>query len=163
MKISDVMSSPVFVVKPRDTVSHARALLERHRINQLAVIVDGRLVGIVTDRDLRDAFAAALPIHGRRRDRALLRDPEQVSVEDVMTHNVLTLEPRDSLESAARLMRRERIGSVPIVENGRLAGIVSRSDVLAAYVSRSEKFAATQPPTDVTFPPGPTGEVTRNA
>jgi len=53
------MNSRVHTVKPQDTVAHARGLIERYRINQLPVVVDGALVGIVTDRDLRSATPAA--------------------------------------------------------------------------------------------------------
>jgi acetoin utilization protein AcuB len=60
VKIKDWMNSPVHTVKPHDTVAHARELLERYRINQLPVVVDGVLVGIVSDRDLRSATPAAV-------------------------------------------------------------------------------------------------------
>jgi acetoin utilization protein AcuB len=58
-----------------------------------------------------------------------------VPVDAVMTANVLTLGPGDSMASAARLMRRERIGAIPIVDQDRLVGIVTRSDVLDAFVA----------------------------
>lgn len=136
------MTRPVHVVKPRDSIAHARELLERHRINQLAVVLDGRLVGIVTDRDLRDVFPSVLetlvPSLRRRRKAAL--DPKDVAVEDVMTTNVLTLSPSDTVDEAARLMRRERIGAVPIVERGALVGMVTRSDVLEAYTDLYERL-----------------------
>ena len=56
MKIAAWMKRALISVKPEDSVLRARELLERHRINQLPVLLDGTLVGIVTDRDLRDAF-----------------------------------------------------------------------------------------------------------
>jgi CBS domain-containing protein len=55
MRIENWMSRPVITVRPRDSVADARSALEQHRINQLPVVVNGRLVGIVTDRDLRNA------------------------------------------------------------------------------------------------------------
>ena len=137
MRIQKAMTKPVVVVQSDDSALHASLLLERHRINQLPVVDEGRLVGIVTDRDLRDAFAAVLPIHGRRNADSLREEPDLVDVEDVMTREVLTLEPEDSVESAARLMRRERIGAIPIVDSGgSVVGILSRTDVLSAYLNR---------------------------
>jgi acetoin utilization protein AcuB len=145
MRIDAWMKHPVITVKPHDSACRARELMERHRINQLPVVVDGHLVGIVTDRDLRDAFPSvfesAEPLAGRRgRSDADLRT---IRVEDVMTPGVLTLAPTATLAEAARLMRSERIGAVPIVDGARLVGILSRSDVLEAFVDLSR---ATPPP-----------------
>jgi acetoin utilization protein AcuB len=141
MRIEPWMKHPVQVAKPRDSVAHARELLERHRINQLPVVVDGRLVGIVTDRDLRDAFPSVLDAAARPRGRRAATAPENVPVEDVMSRKVVTLAPADLLVDAARLMRRERIGAVPIAEGGRLVGILTRSDLLDALVAVAERTA----------------------
>jgi acetoin utilization protein AcuB len=62
----------------------------------------------------------------------------------VMTTNVLTLTPHDSMVDAARLMRRERIGAVPIVDGNRLVGILTRSDVLDAFVALARSVAPDQ-------------------
>jgi acetoin utilization protein AcuB len=140
MRIEAWMKKPVHVVRPRDSVLHARELMERHRVNQLPVVLDGRLVGILTDRDLRDAFPSALAPPSRRRSTAA-GDPTEAPVEDVMSANVLTLGPRDALVDAARLMRRERIGALPIVEGRRLVGILTRSDLLDALVELAEAGA----------------------
>ena len=134
MKIEAWMKRPVFTVKPRDSVRHARELMEEHRINQLLVVVDGRLAGIVTDRDLRDAFPSVLEALQPRRPRAKGTDPAAFPVEDVMTRNVVTLAPQALVADAARVMRRERIGAVPIVDHGRVVGILTRSDILDAFV-----------------------------
>jgi acetoin utilization protein AcuB len=134
------MKHPVITVRPHDSARHAREVMEEHRINQLPVVVDGRLIGIVTDRDLRDVFPSVFEAGGpleRRRAKAGT-DPATIPVEDVMTHDVLTLGPGSLVADAARLMRRERIGAVPIVDGGRLVGILTRSDVLDAVVELSE-------------------------
>lgn len=136
MKVADCMKHPVHVVKPRDTVRHAREIMEKHRVNQLGVVVDGRLVGIITDRDLRDAFPSVFESAERRRPRRTAgSDPAAITVEDVMTQNVLTLAPDAPVAEAARLMRRERIGALPVVDGGRLVGIITRSDLLDAFVT----------------------------
>jgi acetoin utilization protein AcuB len=139
MRIASWMKHPVITVKPHDSARHAREVMEKHRINQLPVVVDGRLVGILTDRDLRDAFPSvfesAEPF--ARRPRRSAADPATIPIEDVMTSAVLTLAPAAFVADAARLMRRERIGAIPIVEGARLVGILSRSDVLDAFVEVS--------------------------
>jgi acetoin utilization protein AcuB len=141
MKIERRMKHPVVTVKPHDSIRHAREVMEHQRINQLPVVVDGRLVGIVTDRDLRDAFPSVFEHpsgNGRRRAAA---DPSTIAVEDVMTTNVLTLAPLERIEDAARLMRRQRVGAIPIVADGRLVGILTRSDVLDAFLALAEARA----------------------
>jgi acetoin utilization protein AcuB len=134
------MSLEVHTVKPRDSVAHARALLEERRINQLPVVKDGKLVGIVTDRDLRDAMSAvATAARSAGSFQQAPEAPDQTPLEAVMSHNVITLSPHSSLVTAAELMRRERIGSVPIVDGDSLVGIVTRSDVLEAFVTREHR------------------------
>ena len=138
-RIRSWMNDAVITVRPRDSVLHARELLERHRINQLPVTVDGTLVGIVTDRDLRDAFPSVfLSMEPRRRWRRTAgTHPVAIPVQDVMTTELLTLNSAAPVAEAARLMRLERIGAVPIVDGGHLVGILTRSDVLDAYVEMS--------------------------
>jgi len=148
MSLAAWMKHAVITVKPRDSARHAREVMEQYRINQLPVVVDDRLVGILTDRDLRDAFPSvfesAMPFAPRPHRSGA--DPATIHVEDVMTPTVLTLAPTASVADAARVMRSERIGAVPIVEHGRLVGILTRSDVLDAFVELSP--SATEP-----FPP----------
>jgi acetoin utilization protein AcuB len=117
-------------------VAHARSLLERHRINQLAVVVDGALVGIVTDRDLRNASpsAAEQAAADLGRIEPAMADPTGTMVESVMTEQVFSLGPDDTLEDAVRVMRRERFGAIPVVERGRVAGMLTRSDILDAFM-----------------------------
>ncbi|MFN8545833.1 MAG: CBS domain-containing protein [Candidatus Binatia bacterium] len=138
MRIANWMQRRVHAVGPRDTIGHAREIMEQHRVNQLPVVVGKRVIGIVTDRDLRDAFPSVME---SARDDARGRkekETEQILVESVMTPTVVSLKPSDTVVEAARVMRRERIGSVPIVEDDQLVGILTRSDVLAAFVGLSE-------------------------
>ena len=132
-------------VKPRDSIRHARAILEEHRINQLPVTTEGRLVGIVTDRDLRDAFPSVLD-HRRSRAAKLNPSPDETTVEVVMTQNVLTVGCDDTIAEAARVMRKGRIGALPVVEGGKLAGIITRSDLLDALVALIEGAQETAKP-----------------
>jgi acetoin utilization protein AcuB len=141
MDIERCMKKALQTVRPRDSILRAREIMEQHRINQLPVVVNGRLVGIVTDRDLRDAWPSAFEAPRRGRERRSAPDPKDVPVDAVMSQNVLTLRPRDSMSAAARLMRRERIGAIPILgEDDRLVGIVARADVLEAFVEQADRF-----------------------
>jgi len=144
MNIERSMKHPVVTVKPHDSIRHAREIMEQQRINQLPVVVDGRLVGIVTDRDLRDAFPSIFERPGGNGPQAVA-DPKLIPVEDVMTANVLTLAPDGRVQDAARLMRKERIGAIPIVARERLVGILTRSDVLEAFLALAELTGARPP------------------
>jgi acetoin utilization protein AcuB len=135
------MKFPVHTVKPHDSVAHARALLADYRINQLPVVQDKNLVGIVTDRDLRDApeiFAISSQPIGTDAP-AVLPNPDEIRVESVMTVSLVTLGPEDEVEQAARLMVQDRIGGIPIVEKDRLVAILTRTDVLQAFLSPSRQ------------------------
>lgn len=134
MRIEAWMKHPVVTVKPRDSAAHARTVMATHRINQLPVVFDGHVVGIVTDRDLRDAFPSVFEIAEGAGPSA---DPGAIAVEDLMASQVVTLAPDATVEDAARIMRRERIGAIPIVRAGRLVGMLTRSDVLDAFVALS--------------------------
>ena len=108
------MKSPVHTVKPQDSVARARALLADHRINQLLVVRDEGLVGIVTDRDLRDApETLAIASQSLEAETApVLPDATEIQVGDVMTVSLVTLSPQDNLQQAAQLMVNDRIGSI---------------------------------------------------
>ena len=140
MRTEDWMQRQVQSVRPLDSLQHAREIMAAHRINQLPVVVEGKLVGIVTDRDLRDAFPSVFECWPRgRAAEAVAAIPKHITVELVMTTNVLTLGPKARLAEAARLMRTERIGAIPIVENDQLLGIVTRSDILDAFLALAEQ------------------------
>ena len=141
--VATLMRTPVVSVKPLDPVERARAIMEEHRINQLPVLRDGRLVGIVTDRDLRDAFPSLLDVLSDEAKSPV--PPRNVRVADVMTPNVLTLRPDDTLVDAARLLRRERIGAAPVLDGERMVGILTRSDLLGAMVPDTTDSATERP------------------
>lgn len=141
MNVASWMSRSVITVKPGDSARHARELMEKHRINQVPVVLDGRLVGVVTDRDLRDVFPSVFEEPEMRRVRRAKPggDPTTVPVHDVMAPDVFCVAPEAPLADAAQLMRRERIGAVPIVSEERLVGILTRSDILDAFMEVSRR------------------------
>jgi len=131
------MTVQVESVTPLDSVAHARALLEERHVNQLPVVRNGVLVGIVTDRDLREAPQRLAAAEGwDAPGKSPPKEPDQIPVEAVMTSTPITLAPHSTLLNAAVVLRRERIGSVPIVDGDRLVGIVTRSDILDAFIAR---------------------------
>jgi acetoin utilization protein AcuB len=121
------MTEQVLAVEVYDSIGIARRIMSKHRVNQLPVLDSGRLVGIVTDRDIRDAYPASILIaHAKEIDKFA----DSYTVEEAMTFNVMTVRPETPLINAVKLLRRHRIGSLPVVKNGKLLGIITRSDVL---------------------------------
>lgn len=132
MRVADWMTEAVLAVETYDSIAVARQLMAKHRINQLPVLEDERLVGIVTDRDLRDAYPTSMMI-GRTKE--IDEFAESYTVEEVMTHNVFVVRPETPLTTAVGLLRRHRIGALPVIKNKELVGIITRSDVLDFVLS----------------------------
>jgi acetoin utilization protein AcuB len=131
MNVAQWMTKSVMTIKPQDSLRHARERMMKYRINQLPVVVNDKLVGIVTDRDVRDAYPSSLRlIHGKDIDEF----GDSHTVEEVMTYNVVTVSPDATLREAARRLRTQRLGALPVVENGALVGIITRSDLLDALL-----------------------------
>ena len=138
IRVADWMTENVLAVETFDSINIARQLMAKHRINQLPVLDNDVLVGIVTDRDLRDAYPTSMMID---RGKEIDRFADSVTVEEVMTHSIFTVAPDTPLKKAVSLLRRHRIGSLPVVKNKNLVGIITRSDVLDFVLSGSDRRA----------------------
>jgi acetoin utilization protein AcuB len=127
IRVAQWMSEGVLAVETFDSINIARQLMAKHRINQLPVLDDEKLVGIVTDRDLRDAYPTSMIIN---RGKEIDQFADSITVEEVMTHSIFTVRPDTPLNKAVSLLRRHRIGALPVVKNSQLVGIITRSDIL---------------------------------
>lgn len=124
MLVQDVMHAPVETAASGDRLADTYAVMQDRDIRHLPVVDDGRLVGVVTDRDLRLATSRLHPHPFDPADR----------LEAVMTSEVLTAAPRDPVEEAARVMRAHKIGCLPVVEGETVVGIVTGTDLLDALL-----------------------------
>lgn len=113
------MTRPVITTSPSSSLDQARSILKTRRIRQLPVAHKGRVVGILTERDASRVAAAA------------------ETVRDAMTENPIVIAPDVAVDEAARLLRKHKIGSLPIVDKQRLVGILTTSDILDAFVDLS--------------------------
>lgn len=149
LRAKDVMTAPVFTVRPETSVKDIAALMLTYKISGLPVVTpDEELVGIVTEADLlhkesglkREArtFWKALPF-GRTPEA--IRKAEGVSAADLMSSPVLTVEEDTPLREVAALMVRRKINRLPVMRAGRLVGIVSRNDILRAFVRTDQELA----------------------
>ena len=118
MKLRDIMTNPVIRIHPEETVAVASRTLARYNIGSLPVCgCDGRMCGVITDRDIVTRCLAAG------------RSPTSTAVRDVMTANVICGRPDMDTAAAAGLMGREQVRRLPVLENGKLCGMVSLGDL----------------------------------
>jgi acetoin utilization protein AcuB len=155
MLVGSRMTREVFVVAPGDTIGDALSVARTQRIRHLPVVDAGRLVGIVTERDLRTAAPPVWAVQGEEVRAALATK----HVGDVMGTNVITASPQTPIEDAAKLLYENRIGCLPIMEGEALVGILTESDLLRALV---ELFGASHPQTRLEIRmPNRAGELAR--
>lgn len=120
MKVRDIMTTRVVRIGAREPVEAAARTLTHYNIGALPVCGDdGRLCGVVTDRDLVTRCMAAG------------RSAGDVKVQDIMTGRLITVGPDMDVGAAAHLMGREQVRRLPVVENGKLCGMVSLADLAA--------------------------------
>jgi len=131
MRVKEWMSASPTTAGPKTSVSEAREVMRRKVIRHLLVTEGERLVGIVTDRDIRLNLPSPATSLSVWEINYLLT---KLTVGDVMTKAVITVEPERPIEEAARLMLEHRIGALPVVEDGRLGGILTETDLLRAFV-----------------------------
>jgi CBS domain-containing membrane protein len=130
LKVRDVMTADPTTLKRNDKLTLAEDIMRLGRVRHLPVLDDDeqRLVGIVTQRDLfRDALAHALG-YGKPAQRKIL---DTLAVKDVMATEVVTIRPDASLVYAARVLTERKIGCLPVVDDGRLVGILTEGDFVA--------------------------------
>jgi acetoin utilization protein AcuB len=131
MLVQDVMQRGVVVVSPETRLSEAMRLLQRRGIRHLPVLDQGKLVGIISDRDLKGAMLSAVL---NRNDAETWAALDRLTAADVMMRAVVTIAPMFPVEEAARLMVTKKISALPVTEDGRLIGIVTETDVLELFV-----------------------------
>ena len=135
--VAQVMVSPVVTANPRDTLADIRTLSQRRQIRHVPIVENGKLVGILTDRTLREASTHPA-VYNLLLD--LLASLDRGTVEEIMIRDeeVVTVPPDTSVRSAARLMRERKVGCLPVVQDGRLVGMVTTSDLLAVLSAQDE-------------------------
>ena len=126
MLVGQRMNKAPVTITGDDLLSEAQAKMRRGGFRRLPVVSSGTLIGIVTDRDVR--------LHAGHLERT--------RVNSAMTEKVRTVSPSTTLEEAAQIMLKLQIGGLPVVENGRLVGIITASDVMKAFL---DTMGASQP------------------
>ena len=118
MQLVNLMTAAPITIGSHDILSKAKYMMDAGRFRRLPVVDAGRLVGILTERDLREYTGHM----------------DSTRVNAAMHTALVTVTPRNTVEDAARLMLRHKIGGLPVVADGKLVGIVTTSDLLRAFL-----------------------------
>ena len=132
--VRDVMTPTPVTVNTEDSLQHALDLLEKHRIHELPVVEQGRLIGIVTGGDLKLMTYPLFPT--QEEIRQTLRD---LKVAAAMTIEPVTIGPEATLLAATQQLYDRSIGSLLVAEGERLLGIISVSDILRIIIEQHEE------------------------
>lgn len=117
------------------TLPEAQRLMDEHYVRRLPVIHKGKLVGIVTRGDIRVAQASkAITLSTHEMNFYL----DQLSAKEFMAYEPITISADSTIEEAARLMLRHKIGGLPVIENGELVGIITETDLCRLLISQPE-------------------------
>ena len=122
MEVRDLMNPSVVSIEPTSSAALAARLISRHNVGALPVCSgDRRLRGVVTDRDIVLRCVAAE------------EDPAQTMVRDIMTRNCATVTPGDDCREASRVMSVQQVRRLPVVEDGKVVGMISLGDLARSH------------------------------
>lgn len=131
MLVRDVMQTHPVSASLETRLPDLARLLQRRGFRHVPILDGGKLVGIVSDRDVKQAmFSAASVTEGRERSRLL----DELTAGQIMSRAVVTIGPMFGVEEAARLMATRKISAVPVTEGDRLVGLLTETDVLQLFV-----------------------------
>ena len=135
MLVKNWMSENVRTIDVDDSMQHAISIIKEHQIRMLPVLKDGKLVGIVSDTDLKRASASdatTLDVH------ELLYLLSKVKIKDIMTKNPITVPPDHTVEETAEILMKHKISGCPVVDDkGKVVGIITRDDLFNVLIALS--------------------------
>jgi len=127
------MSKKVITVDESDSISYASNLLKENNIRRLPVLKEDKLIGIVSDRDIRSASPSKVTSLDIWELHYLM---SKVKVKEIMTKKIITISPESTIEKAAIMMHDNKIGGLPVVDSKKkLVGIITEHDVFAALIN----------------------------
>lgn len=140
MNVVDIMTENPVVIRLDRRLREALELMEENNCKHLPVISRaGHLVGVISDRDCRHALNSPFIMRERWQDESLANNLE---VRAVMSAAPIIVEPNDAAAEAARLMLTHRIGCLPVMRSETLVGIITRSDILVAFMNIHRRYEA---------------------
>ncbi len=134
MRVEELMTSKVFTVEPHDMIDRVFFLIHYEKVRHLPVVEKGKLVGIVSDRDMYKALGPksnSKAIEGATQGSELHVVPKKVM--NIMRRGVITVSPDTLASEAAGIMADHKIGALPVLDNDKLVGILSATDILRVF------------------------------
>ncbi len=131
MLVGERMSRPVISIAKSMPIHDALALFKKERIRRAPVLEDGKLIGIVSDKDLLNASPSQVTSLSVWEMNYML---SKITVREVMTRKVLTVQTDTPIEEAARLMADNKIGGVPVVKGDKVVGIITETDLFKIFL-----------------------------
>ena len=126
MLVKDVMTKNVITIDCNQTIIEAYKKYRDNKVGSLVVMENNQLVGIVTERDLIE--------------KAIDKDLKSTLIKEIMTSNVVTISPLDKLETALKIMKKNRVKKLPVISCDKLKGIVTITDIAYARPELSRRF-----------------------
>jgi CBS domain-containing protein len=136
MKVKDIMTTDVATLGLNEELSVADDIMKLGRIRHLPVVDEGRLVGIISQRDLFKASLASAMGFGEKAKREFMKT---VVVKEVMVSEVFTISPEADIEEAGKVMLEKKMGCLPVIEGDNLVGLITETDILRYYVYSKER------------------------
>lgn len=131
MFVGERMSKPVITIAPDLPITEALSLMKKEHIRRTPVVKDGKLVGIVSDKDLLNASPSPVTTLSIWEMNYLL---SKITVAEVMTKNVMTIGEDTPIEQAARIMADNKIGGLPVLRDGHVVGIITETDLFKVFL-----------------------------
>lgn len=131
MNVGKRMVRNLITAQSDETIETAFELMKKHFIHHLPVLDGNELVGIVTDRDIR---LALIPWKSTKSEKVFYYFTEELKIREIMTSDPITISPDSDIEEAARIMKHYKIGGLPVVEHGKLVGIITQNDILDVFI-----------------------------
>jgi acetoin utilization protein AcuB len=129
MYVGSRMTKKVIAVTPEDTIRDASRILQENRIHHLPVVEEEELVGVLSGVDIQRWILKEQKVD---KDGTVIRRTGIVM--EIMTRDVITVTPEDTIEDALLILHQKRFGALPVVEGRKLVGIITKADILAAFV-----------------------------
>jgi len=133
------MTTNPVTIEPDNSVATAIRLMRRGELRRLPVMEDGRLVGMITSGDLRRVTGLSSILNDRSQDNFLWH---HIPIANVMTRNPITLPPTAQVAKAARILIEYKIGGLPVLDEGKLVGIITATDLLRCLIWLEEEQQA---------------------
>lgn len=139
MRVKELMTKKVITIGPEDNVDRVFFLFHFESIRHLPVVEKGKLVGMLSDRDLKKILGPRKNYRAEKDGRGTMSISSR-KIKTIMRRGVITIGPEEKAADAAAIMAKRKIGALPVMKNDKLAGIITATDILRAFVKLTQEL-----------------------